>query len=141
MVIEEQSNKKSDEFITKESRRWNVSVLMNLHQDFKIERHIFIEQRCMFKRIQYFVGITLLFIDLVVECSTMVQDTWVQSQIASYQRLLKWNLIPPCLTLSNIRYVSKVKWSNPGKGAVPSPTPRCSSYWKGSLLVALGCGR
>ena len=22
----------------------------------------------------------------------------------------------------------KVKWSNPGKGVVPSPTPRCSSY-------------
>ena len=25
-------------------------------------------------------------------------------------------LILPCLTLSIIRYVSKVKWSNPGKG-------------------------
>ena len=48
----------------------------------------------------------------------------------------KWYLIPPCLTLSNIRYVSRVKWSNPGKGVAPSPTPRCSSYWKGSLLVA-----
>ena len=46
-------------------------------------------------------------------------------------------MIPPCLTLSNIRYVSRVKWSNPGKEVVPSPTPRCSSYWKGSLLVAL----
>ena len=40
----------------------------------------------------------------------------------------KWYLIPPCLTLSNIRYVSRVKWSSPGKGVVPSPTPRCSSY-------------
>ena len=61
----------------------------------------------------------------------------VQSQVASYQRLLKWYLIPLCLTLSNIRYVLRVKWSNPGKGVAPSPTPRCSSYWKGSLLVAL----
>ena len=61
----------------------------------------------------------------------------VQSQVASYQKLLKWYLIPLCLTLSNIRYVSRVEWSNPRKGAVPSPTPRCSSYWKGSLLVAL----
>ena len=33
--------------------------------------------------------------------------------------------------------VSKVKWSNPGKGVVPSPTPWCRSYWKGSLLVTL----
>ena len=46
----------------------------------------------------------------------------------AYQRLLKWYLIPTCLTLSNIRYVSRVKWSNPGKGVAPSPTPRCSSY-------------
>ena len=48
----------------------------------------------------------------------------------------KWYLIPSCLTLSNIR----VKWSNPGKGVLPSPTSRCSSYWKGSLLVALDYG-
>ena len=27
------------------------------------------------------------------------------------------------------------------KGVAPSPTPRCSSYWKGSLLVALDCSR
>ena len=31
-----------------------------------------------------------------------------------------------------IRYVSRVKWSNPGKGVACSP-----SYWKGSLQVAL----
>ena len=63
-----------------------------------------------------------------VECSPMVRETWVQSRVASYQRLLKWYLIPPYLTLSNIRYVSRVKWNNPGKGVAPSPTPRCSSY-------------
>ena len=26
------------------------------------------------------------------------------------------------------RYVSRVKWSNLGKGKAPSPTPQCSSY-------------
>ena len=67
----------------------------------------------------------------------MARETRVQSQVASYQRLLKWYLIPPCLTISIIRYVSRVKWSN----SAPSPTPRCSSYWKGSLLVALDFGR
>ena len=72
-----------------------------------------------------------------VECSLMVRETWVQSQVTSYQRLLKWYLIPPCLTLSNIRYVSRVKWSNPGKRVAPSPIPRCCSYWKGSLPVTL----
>ena len=41
--------------------------------------------------------------------------------------------MPLCLVLNTIRYVSKVKWSNPGKGVAPFPTPQCSSYWKGSL--------
>ena len=76
-----------------------------------------------------------------VECSPMVRETGVQSQVESYERLKKWYLIHPCLTLSNIRYVSRVKWSNPGKGVAPSPTPRCSNYWKGSLLVSLDYGR
>ena len=49
--------------------------------------------------------------------------------------------MPPCLTLSNTRCVSRVKWSNPGKGVTPSSIPRCSSYWKGSLLVTLDHGR
>ena len=59
----------------------------------------------------------------------------------SYQRLKKWYLMPPCLTLSIIRYGSRVKWSNPGNGVAPSPTPRCRSYWKGSLRIALDYGR
>ena len=49
--------------------------------------------------------------------------------------------MPPCLTLSIIRYGSRVKWSNPGKGVAPSPTPWCSSYQKGSLWVTLEYGR
>ena len=43
-------------------------------------------------------------------------------------KTLKWYLIPPWLTLSNIRSVTRVKWSNPGKGVAPSATPRCCSY-------------
>ena len=35
---------------------------------------------------------------------------------------------------------SRVKWSNPLKGESPTPTLRCSSYWKGSLLVTLDYG-
>ena len=44
------------------------------------------------------------------------------------------------LTLSIIRYVSRVKWNNPGKGVAPSPRPQCSSYRKGSLRVNLDFG-
>ena len=43
--------------------------------------------------------------------------------------------------LSIIRYVSRVKWSNPGSGEAPFPTPTCNRYWKGSLRVALDYGR
>ena len=50
----------------------------------------------------------------------MARETWVQSQVESYQRLKKkWYLMPPCLTLSIIRYGSRVKWSNPGKELRP----------------------
>ena len=45
-----------------------------------------------------------------------------------------------CLTLSIIRYISRVKWSNPREVEVPSSTAHCSSYWKGSLWVALNYG-
>ena len=55
-------------------------------------------------------------------------------------KTLKWYLIPPCLKLTNIRYVSRAMWSNPGKGVATSSTPRCCSYWIGSLLVALDYG-
>ena len=34
----------------------------------------------------------------------------------------------------------KGKWSNSRKGVVPSPTPWCSSYWKGSHCVILHYG-
>ena len=40
----------------------------------------------------------------------------------------KWYLIPPCLTLSIIRYGSRVKWSNPGKGAFESPSTTVTNF-------------
>ena len=70
-------------------------------------------------------------------CSLMIQETGVQTQVESHQRLLKWHLIHSSLTLRNIHYVSRVKWSSLGKGVAPSPTPRFGGYRKGSLLVAL----
>ena len=62
---------------------------------------------------------------------------WVQSQVESHQRLKKWFLVWPRWTLSIIRYGSRVKRSNPGNSVKLSPTPRCRSYWKGSLQVTL----
>ena len=37
----------------------------------------------------------------------MVREAEVQFQVESYQRLKKWYLMPPCLTLSIIRYKSR----------------------------------
>ena len=53
----------------------------------------------------------------------------------------KMVLILPCLTLSIIKYISRVKWTYRGKWLTPSPTPWCSSYRKGSLRVTLDYGR
>ena len=55
--------------------------------------------------------------------------------------LKKWYLILLRLTLSIIRYVSRVKWSNPRNRVAPYPTPRRSSLWKENLHVALDYGR
>ena len=43
--------------------------------------------------------------------------------------------------LNTQQYKVSVKRSNPGKVVAPSPTPRCSSYRKGSLQVTLDYGR
>ena len=48
------------------------------------------------------------------------------------------------VSLLNIQHCKvwiKVKWSNTGKGVVPSPIPWCCSYRKGSLLVTLNYSR
>ena len=67
----------------------------------------------------------------------MAMETWIESQFESYQRLKKWYLMPPCLTLSIIRSGSRVKWGSTGKGVVPSPISWCCSYQKGSFQVTL----
>ena len=58
-----------------------------------------------------------------LECLPVVWETGVLSQFKSYQRLKKWYFMPHCLTLSIIRYISRVKWSNLGNGVAPFPTP------------------
>ena len=44
------------------------------------------------------------------------------------------------LNTQHYKVLSRVQWSNPGKGVVPSPTPWCSSYRKGILRVTLDYG-
>ena len=88
-----------------------------------------------------------------IECSPMTCETEVQSRVESYNRLKKWyrlsikrygchlSIIRYGYRLSIIRYGSKLNWSNPRNEVVPSPTPWCSTKWKGSFQVAFDYGR
>ena len=67
------------------------------------------------------------------------EETEVQSQVELYQRLKKCYLMPPCLTLSIIRYGSRVKWSKPGKEVVPSPSPKEKEAFGLSLTTVANC--
>ena len=71
----------------------------------------------------------------------MARETWVQSQVESYQRLKKMVLDASLLDTQRykVRIKGKVKQSR--EGVAPSPTPWCSSYRKGSLRVTLDYGR
>ena len=75
---------------------------------------------------------------LWVECSPMDRKTGILSRVESYQKLV---LDTSLLNTQHYKVLSRVKWSNPGKGVVPSPTHRCSSHRKGSLRVALDYSR
>ena len=107
---------------------WRMLVQLLMILEYEFQKHF--DQRKLTGTITLnFKGI-IYILALWVECSSLVRETWVQSQVTSYQRHKKWYLIPSCLTLTNIRYVWMVKWSNPRKGVAPSTTPRCRSYWK-----------
>ena len=54
----------------------------------------------------------------------MVRETWVQSQVESYQRLKKWYLMPPCLALSTISTQSILMASHENRlSGRKTPTP------------------
>ena len=68
---------------------------------------------------------------LWLEISPVAQETRVQSQVESYQRLKKMVLDTTLLTTQHYKVRIKCKWSNLRKGVAPFLTHRCSSYWKG----------
>ena len=64
----------------------------------------------------------------------MARDTGFNPR-SSYTKDLK--MVLDAALLNTQHYKVKVKWSNPGNAVAPSPTPRFSSYGKGSLQVTL----
>ena len=73
--------------------------------------------------------------------SPMARETWVQSQVESYQRLKKLYLMPPLLNTQHYKVRIKGKVEQSREGVAPSLTHWCSSYRKGSLRVTLDYGR
>ena len=70
----------------------------------------------------------------------MARETWVQSQVESYQRLKKMVLDASWLNTQHYKVRIKGKVEQSRKGVAPSPTHWCSSYRKGSLRVTLDYG-
>ena len=71
----------------------------------------------------------------------MARETWVQSQVESYQRLKKMVLDASLLNTQHHKVRIKGKVEQSREGVAPSPTHWCSSYRKGSLRVTLDYGR
>ena len=63
----------------------------------------------------------------------VVWETRFNPRLSHIKDSKKWYLMLLCLTLSIIRYGSRIKRSYIENGVVPSPTLCCSSYWKGRL--------
>ena len=76
-----------------------------------------------------------------VECSPMIRVDLGSIPGRIIPMIFKMVLDTSLLNTQQYKVHMRVKWSNPGKGVVPSPIHCCSSYWKGSLLVALDYGR
>ena len=88
-------------------------------------------------RFIYFCLFKFLIVGLICSVRQWSGRLGFNLRLSHTKNSRKWYLMPPCLTLSNKRYGSKVKLINLGKGVAPSSTPRCSKYWKGSLRVTL----
>ena len=83
---------------------------------------IFIAEKCYLKRLgDYLIPNPI--------GSVFANNTGDRSSISSkvIPKTQKCYLMPFCVTLRMIRYVSRVKGSNAGKGVAPSTVPWCRS--------------
>ena len=71
-----------------------------------------------------------------LECLPMVWETWVQSQVESYQRLKKKKMLLDASLLKTQHYKVQIKgkMEQSRERSCVLPTPWCSSYRKGELL-------
>ena len=83
----------------------------------------------------YYVFFPYWPIGLWVEYSPVAQETGVQSQVESYQRLKKLDTSLLNTLHYKVHIKGKVEQSRE-RSSIP-PKPQCSSYWKGNLWVVL----
>ena len=74
-----------------------------------------------------------VYISLAKWAEYLGWETGIQSEVESYQRLKKWYIMPPCLTLGIIRNVSMVKWLNLRKGVIAIEK---GAFWLPLTMVA-----
>ena len=124
-----------------------ISTCLGLFYDESLGNHI-----CIFSAVVAqisFFGTVLsntnnFYTDIYIymlECSPMARESWVQSQVESYQRLKKMVLDASLLNTQHYKVRIKGKVEQSREGVAPSPTHWCSSYQKGSLQATLDYGR
>ena len=89
-------------------------------------KSIYIKTKDLLKHlIHIYIYIYICLLVKCVKCLPMVRETGFQSPVKSLLILIIIVDGFPCSILSIIKYISRVKMSNPGKNV-----PRCDSYWK-----------
>ena len=114
------------------SRRLGFNPRLSHIKDFKIGTWCFV-----------FISIIhiCLFLFYLFVLSVFVNGPADQGLIPGWAIPKTQNLVLDASLLNTQYYKVRIKgkWSNQEKEVVPSPTPWSSSYWKGSVQVALNC--
>ena len=71
----------------------------------------------------------------------IARESWVQSQVESYQKLKKWYLMSLCIYTQHHKVQIKGNVSQSWERSNASATPWCSSYRKWSHRVTVNNGR
>ena len=115
------------------SKQTNTLIYKNINLTLKPSGHLVILFSIAYLLLLFFCLFTQvhLFIDGSVEGQYITQETWVHSQVESYQRLIKLYLKLPYLTqLYKVCIKDKVEQSMESSSTLPYSS---SSYQKGSF--------
>ena len=120
-------------------------IWFNSYQIYMYKEHLALKNQqlliCHKIQLKQFIYIYYICINRLIGLVSRVPTNGPGNQGSIPGRVKDFKIVFDTSLFNTQQYVSRVKWSNPGKGEAPFPTPRCTSYWKWSLLVALNYGR